>query len=105
MTMTIISAPRSWMYFLKMQRVRQKKGLFFIIAGAGRGKPLPGGARNFPMPVIGIPMHTTSLGEGIPVQYRGHADRVFRYNRSTASFKCGYLVQILETSDADLLAR
>ena len=34
-----------------------------IIAGAGRASHLPGWcAAIFPMPVIGIPMHTTSLG-------------------------------------------
>ena len=41
----------------------QEKGFKVIIAGAGMAAHLPGMcAAIFPMPVIGIPMHTTSLG-------------------------------------------
>ena len=40
-----------------------EKGFKVIIAGAGMAAHLPGMcAAIFPMPVIGIPMHTTSLG-------------------------------------------
>ena len=51
------------MYFLNMQRAAEAKGFKVIIAGAGMAAHLPGMcAAIFPMPVIGIPMHTTSLG-------------------------------------------
>ena len=41
----------------------QEQGYKVIIAGAGMAAHLPGMcAAIFPMPVIGIPMHTTSLG-------------------------------------------
>ena len=41
----------------------KEKGFQVIIAGAGMAAHLPGMcAAIFPMPVIGIPMHTTSLG-------------------------------------------
>ena len=41
----------------------EEKGFKVIIAGAGMAAHLPGMcAAIFPMPVIGIPMHTTSLG-------------------------------------------
>ena len=80
-----------------------------IIAGAGMAAHLPGMcAAIFPMPVIGIPMHTTSLGgrdslysivqmpTGIPV--------------ATVAINGGanagiLAAKILATSDADLLAR
>ena len=51
------------MYFLNMQKAAEEKGFKVIIAGAGMAAHLPGMcAAIFPMPVIGIPMHTTSLG-------------------------------------------
>ena len=51
------------MYSLSMQRVQRARGFKVIIAGAGMAAHLPGMcAAIFPMPVIGIPMHTTSLG-------------------------------------------
>ena len=41
----------------------EERGYKVIIAGAGMAAHLPGMcAAIFPMPVIGIPMHTTSLG-------------------------------------------
>ena len=41
----------------------KERGIKVIIAGAGMAAHLPGMcAAIFPMPVIGIPMHTTSLG-------------------------------------------
>ena len=46
-----------------MQTVAEERGFKVIIAGAGMAAHLPGMcAAIFPMPVIGIPMHTTSLG-------------------------------------------
>ena len=43
--------------------IAESKGFKVIIAGAGMAAHLPGMcAAIFPMPVIGIPMHTTSLG-------------------------------------------
>ena len=80
-----------------------------IIAGAGMSAHLPGMcAAIFPMPVIGIPMHTTSLGgrdslysivqmpSGIPV--------------ATVAINGGanaglLAAKILATSDSSLLAR
>ena len=48
---------------LNMQKRAEEKGFKVIIAGAGMAAHLPGMcAAIFPMPVIGIPMHTTSLG-------------------------------------------
>ena len=44
-------------------KTAEQKGFKVIIAGAGMAAHLPGMcAAIFPMPVIGIPMHTTSLG-------------------------------------------
>ena len=41
----------------------EERGIKVIVAGAGMAAHLPGMcAALFPMPVIGIPMHTTSLG-------------------------------------------
>lgn len=97
------------MYFLNMQKVRRKKGFKVIIAGAGMAAHLPGMcAAIFPMPVIGIPMHTTSLGgrdslysivqmpSGIPV--------------ATVAINGGanaglLAAKILATSDAELLGK
>ena len=61
--MRIISAHREPDVFLSMQRLRRREALKVIIAGAGMAAHLPGMcAAIFPLPVIGIPMHTTSLG-------------------------------------------
>ena len=44
-------------------KTAEEKGFKVIIAGAGMAAHLPGMCASiFPMPVIGIPMHTTSLG-------------------------------------------
>ena len=97
------------MFSLSMPRQQRKKGFKVIIAGAGMAAHLPGMcAAIFPMPVIGIPMHTTSLGgrdllysivqmpTGIPV--------------ATVAINGGanagiLAAKILATSDADLLER
>ena len=61
--MTIISAHREPDVFFEYARTAEEKGFKVIIAGAGMAAHLPGMcAAIFPMPVIGIPMHTASLG-------------------------------------------
>ena len=61
--MTIISAHREPDIFYEYAKGAEEKGIKVIIAGAGMAAHLPGMcAAIFPMPVIGIPMHTTSLG-------------------------------------------
>ena len=61
--MKIISAHREPDVFFDYATTAEEKGFKVIIAGAGMAAHLPGMcAAIFPMPVIGIPMHTTSLG-------------------------------------------
>lgn len=61
--MRIISAHREPDVFYEYAKTAEEKGFKVIIAGAGMAAHLPGMcAAIFPMPVIGIPMHTTSLG-------------------------------------------
>ena len=61
--MKIISAHREPDVFFEYAISAEDKGFKVIIAGAGMAAHLPGMcAAIFPMPVIGIPMHTTSLG-------------------------------------------
>lgn len=61
--MRIISAHREPDVFFDYAKSAEEKGWKVIIAGAGMAAHLPGMcAAIFPMPVIGIPMHTTSLG-------------------------------------------
>ena len=61
--MNIISAHREPEEFFEYARSCEDSGIKVIIAGAGMAAHLPGMcAAIFPMPVIGIPMHTTSLG-------------------------------------------
>ena len=105
--MRIISAHREPDEFFEYAKTAEEKGFKVIIAGAGMAAHLPGMcAAIFPMPVIGIPMHTTSLGgrdslysivqmpSGIPV--------------ATVAINGGQnagllAVKILSTSDASLL--
>ncbi len=62
-TMHIISAHREPEEFFSFANTAEEKGYKVIIAGAGMAAHLPGMcAAIFPLPVIGIPMHTTSLG-------------------------------------------
>ena len=107
--MTIISAQREPDVFFEYAKSAEAKGFKVIIAGAGMAAHLPGMcAAIFPMPVIGIPMHTTSLGgrdslysivqmpSGIPV--------------ATVAINGGanaglLAAKILATSDAALLER
>lgn len=61
--MKIISAHREPDVFFEYANTAEEKGFKVIIAGAGMAAHLPGMcAAIFPMPVIGIPMHTSSLG-------------------------------------------
>lgn len=61
--MRIISAHREPDEFFEYAKTAEERGYKVIIAGAGMAAHLPGMcAAIFPMPVIGIPMHTTSLG-------------------------------------------
>ena len=61
--MHIISAHREPDTFFEYAKTAKERGLKVIIAGAGMAAHLPGMcAAIFPLPVIGIPMHTTSLG-------------------------------------------
>ena len=61
--MTIISAHREPDVFFEYAKTAEERGVKVIIAGAGMAAHLPGMcAAIFPMPVIGVPMHTTSLG-------------------------------------------
>ncbi|MCR4902576.1 MAG: 5-(carboxyamino)imidazole ribonucleotide mutase [Butyrivibrio sp.] len=107
--MNIISAHREPDEFFEYAKGAEEKGYKVIIAGAGMAAHLPGMcAAIFPMPVIGIPMHTTSLGgrdslysivqmpTGIPV--------------ATVAINGGanagiLAAKILATSDADLLKK
>ncbi|MCF0132519.1 MAG: 5-(carboxyamino)imidazole ribonucleotide mutase [Blautia sp.] len=107
--MKIISAHREPDVFFEYAKCAEEKGLKVIIAGAGMAAHLPGMcAAIFPMPVIGIPMHTTSLGgrdslysivqmpSGIPV--------------ATVAINGGanaglLAARILAVSDQDLLAK
>ena len=107
--MTIISAHREPDVFFEYAKSAESKGFKVIIAGAGMAAHLPGMcAAIFPLPVIGIPMHTTALGgrdslysivqmpSGIPV--------------ATVAINGGanaglLAAKILATSDGELLAR
>lgn len=107
--MKVISAHRAPDVFFDYAKSAEEKGFKVIIAGAGMAAHLPGMcAAIFPMPVIGIPMHTTSLGgkdslysivqmpSGIPV--------------ATVAINGGanagiLAAKILATSDAKLLAK
>ena len=107
--MTIISAHREPDVFFEYAKGAKDKGFKVIIAGAGMAAHLPGMcAAIFPMPVIGVPMHTTSLGgrdslysivqmpSGIPV--------------ATVAINGGanaglLAAKILATSDESLLAK
>ena len=61
--MRIISAHREPDIFFEYAKTAEDRGVKVVIAGAGMAAHLPGMcAAIFPMPVIGIPMHTTSLG-------------------------------------------
>ena len=61
--MTVISAHRMPDIFFDYAKSAKEKGYKVIIAGAGGAAHLPGmAAAIFPLPVIGVPIHTKSLG-------------------------------------------
>ena len=61
--MSSISAHREPDIFFDYAKTAADRGLKVIIAGAGLAAHLPGMcAAIFPLPVIGVPMHTSSLG-------------------------------------------
>ena len=61
--MTIISAHRMPDTFVEYAQWAEERGIEVIIAGAGGAAHLPGMcAALFDLPVIGIPIHTKSLG-------------------------------------------
>jgi 5-(carboxyamino)imidazole ribonucleotide mutase len=61
--MKIISAHREPDTFFEYAKTAEDRGVKVVIAGAGMAAHLPGMcAAIFPLPVIGVPMHTTSLG-------------------------------------------
>ena len=106
---TVISAHREPDVFFEYAKSAEEKGFKVIIAGAGMAAHLPGMcAAIFPMPVIGIPMHTTSLGgrdslysivqmpSGIPVATVAVDGAV---NAALLA------IQILAVTDADLAAK
>ncbi|MBR3154318.1 MAG: 5-(carboxyamino)imidazole ribonucleotide mutase [Lachnospiraceae bacterium] len=107
--MRIISAHREVNEFFEYARTAEERGIKVIIAGAGMAAHLPGMcAAIFPLPVIGIPMHTTSLGgrdslysivqmpSGIPV-----ATVAIGGGANAAILAC----KILAVSDDELLAK
>ncbi len=107
--MRIISAHREPDLFFEWAKSAENRGLKVIIAGAGMAAHLPGMcAALFPLPVIGIPMHTTSLGgrdslysivqmpSGIPV-----ATVAINGGKNAALLAA----KILAVSDPDLLER
>ena len=107
--MHIISAHREPDVFFEWAKGAEDRGIKVIIAGAGMAAHLPGMcAALFPLPVIGIPMHTTSLGgrdslysivqmpSGIPVATVAIG----------GGMNAGLLaVKILAVSDPDLLEK
>ena len=61
--MRILSAHREPDDFFAFAKGAEERGCKVIIAGAGMAAHLPGMcAALFPLPVIGVPMHPTSLG-------------------------------------------
>ena len=107
--MRIISAHREVNEFFEYAKTAEERGIKVIIAGAGMAAHLPGMcAAIFPLPVIGIPMHTTSLGgrdslysivqmpSGIPV-----ATIAIGGGANAAILAC----KILAVSDDELLAK
>ena len=107
--MTIISAHRMPDIFYDYAKSAESKGIKVIIAGAGGAAHLPGmAAAIFPMPVVGVPIYTKSLGgvdslysivqmpSGIPVATVA----------INGGMNAGLLAaKILATSDSELLEK
>lgn len=61
--MKVISAHREPDVFVDYAKSAEERGIEVIIAGAGGAAHLPGMcAAMFPLPVIGVPIHTKALG-------------------------------------------
>ena len=61
--MNVISAHREPDVFVEYAKTAEGRGIEVIIAGAGGAAHLPGMcAAIFPLPVIGVPIHTKSVG-------------------------------------------
>lgn len=104
---TVISAHRMPDIFFHYAKTAESKGFKVIIAGAGGAAHLPGmAAAIFPLPVIGVPIHTKALGgvdslysivqmpSGIPVATVA----------INGAFNAGLLAaEILATSNPELL--
>ena len=120
--MTVISAHREPDVFFEYAKSAEEKGFKVIIAGAGMAAHLPRMcAAIFPMPVIGIPMHTTSLGgrdslysivqmpKGVPVATfaigEAGAANVARLAINGGANAGLLAAKILATSDAELLGK
>ncbi len=107
--MTIISAHRMPDIFMEYAKTAEERGIQVLIAGAGGAAHLPGMcAAIFPLPVIGVPIYTKSLGgvdslysivqmpSGIPVATVA----------INGAQNAGILAaKILATNDKDLLER
>lgn len=107
--MTIISAHRMPDIFVDYAKTAEERGIQVMIAGAGGAAHLPGMcAAIFPLPVIGVPIYTKSLGgvdslysivqmpSGIPVATVA----------INGAQNAGILAaKILATNDQELLAR
>ena len=107
--MTIISAHRMPDIFFDYAKSAESKGIKVIIAGAGGAAHLPGmAAAIFPMPVVGVPIHTKSLG-GVDSLYsivQMPAGIPVATVAINGGLNAGLLAaKILATSDAELLGK
>jgi len=106
---TVISAHRMPDVFFDYAKTAEEKGYKVIIAGAGGAAHLPGmSAAIFPMPVIGVPIMTKSLG-GVDSLYsivQMPAGIPVATVAINGALNAGILAaKILATSDPELLER
>ena len=107
--MTIISAHRMPDVFFDYAKKAEEKGFKVIIAGAGGAAHLPGMcAAIFPMPVIGVPIYTKTVG-GVDSLY-SIVQMPSGIPLATVAIDGGanagiLAAKILATSDDELLAR
>lgn len=107
--MTIISAHRMPDIFFDYAKSAEEKGIKVIIAGAGGAAHLPGMcAAIFPMPVVGVPIYTKSLG-GVDSLYsivQMPAGIPVATVAINGGLNAGLLAaKVLATSDNELLGR
>ena len=107
--MTIISAHRMPDIFYDYANSAEEKGIKVIIAGAGGAAHLPGmAAAIFPMPVVGVPIYTKSLG-GVDSLYsivQMPAGIPVATVAINGGLNAGLLAaKILATSDSELLEK